>query len=413
MTATTAGTAVTLPALQRALANGELVYHFQPKVSMVYGTLCGAEALLRWRRPDGTLAAPGTFIPLAEETGFITEITLDMLDELVSDAEVLREVDRDIVVSFNASARDFEDDRFVEKVVGLLDAGLLVASGLEIELTESAVLAAGPPLVARLGVLRSRGVALAMDDFGAGWSSMDTLSKLPFTTLKVDQGIVRRMLDSAKDATIVESSIRLAHCLGLDIVAEGIETEALFNRLQAVGCSIGQGYWMGRPMPLDDLIALVRSGRRWPAGALGLVHLAMMDHLEWRKALVDALLEGQPGSGAPSRPAFGRLAIEPTDCRLGRWYYGAGRQLDWLPAFGALEASHTALHECGRRIVRAAEAGARFDELVPEMRELTLHSTNIVGLLQELEHAVLSRLAEGDRIRLGQAHASRPPLMVA
>ncbi|MBI2895563.1 MAG: EAL domain-containing protein [Deltaproteobacteria bacterium] len=398
---------VTLDDLRGALARGELVFYFQPKVSMVLGTLCGAEALIRWRRGDGSIVPPAAFIPLAESSGFITEITLGMLDELVADLAILHAVDRGLVVSFNASARDFEERRLVDSLVRLLDGGLLPAGGVEVELTESAVLAAGPPLVERLDVLRKRGVSLAMDDFGTGYSSIDTLSRLPFTTLKVDQGIVGRMQESAKDATIVESSIRLAHCLGLDIVAEGIETEAVFLRLQAAGCSVGQGFWMGRPMPLDDLVALLRSGRRWPAGAIGLVHMAMLDHLEWRKALVDALLSAEPGGNPPPPDAFSRFDIEPTECRLGRWYKGPAKELAGIAAFAELEEPHDALHACGKRIVSASLRGVRFHDLVSEMRDLTRHSTRIIGLLQELEHAVLERLADGERARSGQQREAR------
>jgi EAL domain-containing protein (putative c-di-GMP-specific phosphodiesterase class I) len=386
---------ISLDELRGALGRGELLFHYQPQVSMVLGTITGAEALIRWNRRDGSLVAPNAFIPLAESTGFIREITASMLKKLVVDLPILHAVDPTLTVSFNTSALDFEGDHLVGAIARYVDQGLIGPNVLEVELTESAVLASGPGLAERLGVLRRRGVTLAMDDFGTGYSSIDTLSKLPFTTLKIDQGIVRRMEASAKDASIVESSIRMAHRLGFGVIAEGIETEACYLHLQAAGCATGQGYWMGRPMPLDDLIELLRCGKRWPAGALGLVHMAALDHLEWRKALLDALLAG----GGPIEAAVSRVELDPTLCRLGRWYHGAGRVLCDERPFRDLLVPHADLHDCAARIIRGARAGGSIEELLPSMRELTEHSTRIIALLQEIEHGVLTRMVRIERTR--------------
>ncbi|HEX7479410.1 MAG TPA: EAL domain-containing protein [Polyangiales bacterium] len=397
---------VTIESLRAALEAGELIFHYQPKVSMVLGTVCGAEALIRWCRPDGTMIGPAAFIPLAESTGFITEITSYMLDKLVADLVIARAADPTLTVSFNASARDFEDDRLVQAIVRLLELGIVPADALEVELTESAVLQAGPALSERLGVLRSRGVRLAMDDFGTGYSSIDTLSKLPFTALKIDQGFVLRMETSSKDASIVEASILMGHRIGLEVVAEGIETESVFMQLQAAGCSIGQGYWMARPQPLDRLIALLRGGQRWPAGAIGLLHMATLDHLEWRKALIDALLSDDRQLHTDG---LTRFELDPTECRLGRWYNGPGRGLSDLSAFARLGEAHVALHDCAGQITAASKAGGRMAALLPSLRKLTEHSTHIVALLQELEHDVLTRLTVGERTRTQRVLSKRPP----
>ncbi|HEX7480295.1 MAG TPA: EAL domain-containing protein [Polyangiales bacterium] len=160
---------VSIESLRYALAAGELVFHYQPKVSMVLGTVCGAEALIRWCKPDGTMIGPGAFIPLAESTGFITEITRRMLDTLVADLVIARAADPTLTVSFNASARDFEDDRLVEAIVRLLDLGIVAANALEVELTESAVLQAGPALAERSGWCTARAAACGLGS-GRRWS---------------------------------------------------------------------------------------------------------------------------------------------------------------------------------------------------------------------------------------------------
>ncbi len=397
---------VSVESLRAALDAGELVFHYQPKVSLVLGTICGAEALIRWCKPDGTTIGPGAFIPPAESTGFITEITRRMLDTLVADLVIARAADPTLTMSFNASVRDFEDDRLVAAILRLIDLGIVPAEALEVELTESSMLVAGPALTQRLGVLRSRGVQLAMDDFGTGYSSIDTLSKLPFTAVKIDQGLVLRMETSAKDATLVESSIRMGHRIGLDVIAEGIETEASFLHLQAAGCSIGQGYWMARPMPLENFIELLRSGKRWPAGAIGLLHMATLDHLEWRKALIDAVLSDDRQLHADT---LRRFKLDSTECMLGRWYHSAGRKLADIAAFEHLGESHVALHECAKQITDASRSGARLAELLPSIRRLTEHSTRIVALLQELEQAVLVRMTLVERVRAQRVLTSHPP----
>ena len=172
---------VTLREIRQALQRGEFIYYYQPKVSMVSGRISGAEALLRWRRPDGSMIYPNEFIPVAESTGFITEVTIRMLERLVVDIARIRPVETGLVVSFNASARDFEDHRFVTALFRLFDRGQLAAEEIEVEVTESAALGGKAGLVEQLLQLRNRRVALAMDDFGAGYASIDALSRLPFT----------------------------------------------------------------------------------------------------------------------------------------------------------------------------------------------------------------------------------------
>jgi EAL domain-containing protein (putative c-di-GMP-specific phosphodiesterase class I) len=394
---------VTVRELADALTRDELVFYYQPRISLVLGTICGAEALLRWVRPDGRVVPPGAFIPIAESTGFITDITIAMFPKLLADMALFHDIDHLLVTSFNASGRDFANDRFERAVWLAVERGLVRPGRLEIELTESAVLSGGHEIVKRLDFLRGQGVQIAMDDFGTGYSSMDTLSKLPFSALKIDQGVVGRMETSPKDATIVDSSIQLGHALGLEVVAEGVETEQAYLRLQSEGCTEAQGYWMSRPIPLDAYVEFLAAGHRWPAEPLGLIHMALLDHLAWRKALTNVVLL-RPRSPAPP------VAMDPRKCRLGQWYYGLGRSYAGRPSFDAVEPAHERLHALGAKLLdRATTGGAGSAEVLRLMRELSAESVNIMAALQELENDLLAQRTPSESARLRTGLSVRPP----
>jgi len=382
---------VTLQAIRQALQRGEFIYYYQPKVSMVSGRIAGAEALLRWRRPDGSMVYPNEFIPVVESTGFITEITIRMLERLVVDIARIRSVETGLVVSFNASARDFEDRRFVTALFRLFDSGRLASEEIEVEVTESAALAGKAELVEQLLQLRNRRVALAMDDFGAGYASIDALSCLPFTSLKLDNGVVRRMHASEKDAWIVNSNIRMAHTLGFDVVAEGVETEITYRELQQAGCSHAQGYWIARPMPLEDFLAFAASGQSWPDGEIGLIHMAILDHLEWRKFLINKLVLSRQLHLPLSKEDARRCQLAATDCRLGRWYDGPGRRLAGTAEYTELGKAHTALHACAKHMFELSKARTTPEQLGSAIRELSEHSVSIVARLQALEQVTPRR----------------------
>src|SRR3990172_3871646 len=220
---------ITIKALAKALANDEFLFYYQPKVLMLTGELCGAEALIRWKQPDGSFVSPAAFIPLAESTGFINEITLAMFQKLIIDVNIINDTRGSLKVSFNASAKDFHNDRLVEAIRCAIENKIVPAELLEVELTETAILNNLDDVKQNLNKLQDLGVALAMDDFGTGFSSIDTLAKIPFSTIKLDQGMIGRLEASDKEFTIVQASIQMAHQLELDIIAEGIESEFVYE----------------------------------------------------------------------------------------------------------------------------------------------------------------------------------------
>jgi len=234
--------------MREALERREFVLHYQPKLDLALGRIVGAEALVRWQHPARGLVPPGLFIPFAERTGFIREITPWLLAEVVAQATVWRAAGHALVVSANLSARDLLDPSLVALVRELLVTHGLPPAALCLEITESALMEDPALAQSHLTQLAAADVKLSIDDYGAGQASLSYLKSLPVHELKIDQSFIRSLASEPKDAAIVQSTITLGHALGLSVVAEGIESEVDLDWLRAAGCDIGQGYFIARPM---------------------------------------------------------------------------------------------------------------------------------------------------------------------
>lgn len=234
--------------MRDALARREFALHYQPKLDLTSGRVTGAEALLRWQHPARGLVPPGRFIPFAENTGFIREITPWLLEEVMGQIAAWRAQGFDLVVSANLSARDLLDPELVRRVRKRLTQHGLSPASLCLEITESALMEDPALAQSHLQSLAEFGVKLSIDDYGAGQASLAYLKSLPVHELKIDQAFIRPLADSPKDRAIVQSTIGLGHALGLAVVAEGIETESDFAWLRENGCDVGQGYFIARPM---------------------------------------------------------------------------------------------------------------------------------------------------------------------
>ena len=242
-----------LGGLRRALERDQLVLHYQPNADLRRGQILGAEALVRWQHPDHGLLGPGEFIPLAERTGLIHPLTRWVLDAALRQAAQWHRDGHELSVAVNVSTRCLLDPGFPDQVAERLETWQVPANSLVLEVTESAVMADPARALDVLGRLHELGVRLAVDDFGTGYSSMAYLKALPVDELKVDRSFVGQMADSASDAVIVRSTIDLGHNLGLRVVAEGVETQEAWQKLETLGCDTAQGYYLGRPMPAADL----------------------------------------------------------------------------------------------------------------------------------------------------------------
>ncbi len=235
--------------LGEAVRGGQLVLHYQPKIDLRNGRVCGAEALVRWRHPELGTVPPDEFIPLAEQTGQIRPLTAWVLDRAVQDCASLRKRGHDIGVSVNLSAVNLHDGDLCEEVKQVLARWRFDPAALVLELTESAVMADPERAIQVLGQLRAHGVGLSIDDFGTGHSSLAYVKRLPVTEIKVDRSFVREVTSDAGDAAIIRAVVELARHRVLDVVAEGVEDEQTYARLQALGCGMAQGYFIACPMP--------------------------------------------------------------------------------------------------------------------------------------------------------------------
>ena len=258
--------------LRKALEQGELVLHYQPKVSLADGAVVGVEALLRWFHPDLGLVPPAEFIPLAEETGLIVPIGTWVLRTACAQlGRWHRSGHAGLQLAVNLSARQFQEPNLVATVAAAVREGALPAGALELELTESVIMRDAPETVRRLRELTALGIRLAIDDFGTGYSSLGYLKAFPIGALKIDRSFVRDVERDPNSAALARAIIALATSLKLKVVAEGVETREQLDLLRGFGCHEMQGYLFSRPLPAEELAGLLAAGRRLalsPTGAL-------------------------------------------------------------------------------------------------------------------------------------------------
>lgn len=376
----------------QGLRDAEFLLYYQPKASLLTNRIVGAEALARWRRPDGTLLLPAAFIPVAERSVLMRQLSLQLLLRLVNDLIDGRLGD-ELSISFNVTARDLEDATLADVILHAIVHRGLPPAALELEITETQALQAGDRVLQQVMVLAEAGVGLAMDDYGIGYSSIDTLSQWPFTTIKLDQGIVGRMLDSDKSATIVRSSIRLGHELGLNVVAEGVETSAQHDFLVEAGCKLAQGFLVSRPLPLEEFRVFRHNIGMCRGIPIGLVHMAIVDHVQWRRQMVSfAIQRSALPPDSPVRQMPGYPPMCATKCALGKWYIGDGQYFAGTPMYQAIDRPHHALHDIGGAIVGRIRGGASLCDIAHLLHELKQASTTLIRLLEDLEDAGLEAM---------------------
>lgn len=252
--------------LRRALRNDELRVHYQPKISLDTGAIIGAEALMRWQAPDGTLRGPGAFMDIAEDAGLIIPMGRWILREVCEAAVDLQAAMPDgapLALSVNMSVRQLDHPTCAGDVEDAIDGSGLDPGLIELEVTESALMKGVEVSAALLTQLKALGVSIAVDDFGTGYSSLRYLQRLPVDVLKVDQTLVAGLDDQEGDRAIVEAVIQLAQALGLTSVAEGVETPRQLEQLRSMGCVQAQGFHIARPMPIDELRDLIGTTPTW------------------------------------------------------------------------------------------------------------------------------------------------------
>ena len=256
--------------LRSAASNGQLRVHYQPKSDLRTGRVTGLEALLRWQHPVHGLVSPDEFIPIAEQTGSIRALTTFVLEEALTQCGTWRRAGLNLDMAVNLSVRSLLDTDLADEIARLLKDTGVPARCLTLELTESSMMSDPVRTADVLGRLHRLGAQLSIDDYGTGYSSLSYLRRLPVDEMKIDKSFVMSMNSEDDDDVIVRSTVDLGHNLGLRVVAEGVEDQASWSRLAALGCDSAQGFFLSRPIPADEVETLMaRLDAERPAAASG------------------------------------------------------------------------------------------------------------------------------------------------
>jgi diguanylate cyclase (GGDEF)-like protein len=244
--------------LQEAIENNELLLYYQPQLELKTGHLTSCEALLRWNHKERGFVAPDKMVQLAEKTGLISALTTWVINAALRECAKFREVGLNMAVSINVSAENLRETELPDYLSHAMELWKITPDRFILELTETAMMEDRPALVDTLLRLKELGVALSMDDFGAGYSSMARLSRLPLDEVKLDMSFIRNMLKTQRDEKVVHSMIELAHNLGMRVVAEGVEDRQTLACLKTLGCDLIQGYHISPPVPANKFERVIQ-----------------------------------------------------------------------------------------------------------------------------------------------------------
>lgn len=244
---------VSVEELRQAIKQHQLVLYYQPQLEIKTGSLRGVEALVRWQHPEQGMIFPDQFITLAEKSNLIGSLTEEVINLAVKQSRLWQSKGLDTIISVNVSADNITSLSLPEQLLTLTTKHALAPEKFALEITESSVMEKLTSSLDVLNRLRMKGFSLSIDDFGTGHSSFTHLYQAPFKELKIDQSFVFRMLKDREALVIVEICIMLGHKLGMKLVAEGVETQEIWNKLRELNCDIAQGYFIAKPMPADKL----------------------------------------------------------------------------------------------------------------------------------------------------------------
>ncbi|MET0026939.1 MAG: EAL domain-containing protein [Candidatus Thiodiazotropha sp.] len=371
--------------IETALHKGEFVLHYQPKVDMRTGRMIGAEALIRWQHPEHGLLPPAEFLPTIEAGDFVVPLGEWVIGQALTQLSVWRQQGFETSISVNISGRHFQQPDFSRRLSGLLALHPEVSPyHLELEVLETSALEDIALISRVIHECQALGVTVSLDDFGTGYSSLTFLKQLPADTLKIDQSFVRDILEDVEDLAIIDGIIVLCQAFHRKVIAEGIESEDHGVMLLRLGCELGQGYGIARPMPAEQLPAWSRgykpfaSWRKaandiWLREDLPLL-TAEMTQRRWVNDLVAAV---HSSNGIVKPPE-----LDARNCDFGRWYWDEGyiRYGD-LPGYAELGQVHERIHQFAKHLLELVAAG--------RAQEASLG----IGTLQALHREVAQRLS--------------------
>jgi diguanylate cyclase (GGDEF)-like protein len=247
--------------LRQALDKEQLHIYYQPKVAVQTGRVYGAEALVRWQHPKHGFISPDEFIPMAERTRVIKHLTAWVLKQSFKHCAEWRKLGLELIISVNLSAKDLHDPELPDVMAGVAAAANIKPGWMMLEITESSIMTDPERAMEVIQRLHEMGYKLSIDDFGTGYSSLAYLKRMPLTELKIDKSFVMDLLKSENDAVIVKATINLAHNLGLQVTAEGVESQEIMDRLSSYECDLAQGFLFSKPLPFDDFAAWLEAKR--------------------------------------------------------------------------------------------------------------------------------------------------------
>ncbi|MBS1158454.1 MAG: putative signaling protein [Proteobacteria bacterium] len=363
--------------IREALAEGEFVLYYQPKVDMRQGSVVGAEALIRWQHPERGLLLPNDFLPAIEGSELSIALGDWVIQEALRQLSIWQEQGLDLAVSVNIAGEHLQGHGFARRLGELLAAHPNVAPhNLELEVLETAALEDIGRVAELFAECRRFGVSFSLDDFGTGYSSLTYFRRLPADVLKIDQSFVCDMLDDPDDLAIVEGVIGLTQAFQRKVIAEGVETVEHGLVLLLLGCDMAQGFGIARPMPAAKLpawVALFRPDKlwdqatvfRWSREDLPLL-IAGVDHQRWKKSLYAYLADSTASLPAPPN--------EPGQCRFGRWYHSpAAQKYAVFSDFAELAPLHRRFHRLGEELMaqRTTASEASRQSQLGELEELS------------------------------------------
>ncbi len=369
--------------IHQALVNNEFILYYQPKVNMRHGTVIGAEALIRWQHPERGVLAPGAFLPLIDHHPLMIELGDWVIATAVAQISAWRAAGLVLPISVNIDALQLAQADFIDKLRTTLSRYPEVqASGLELEILETSTLQDIDQVSEILCAGRDLGLSFALDDFGTGYSSLSYLKRLPVETLKIDQSFVRDMLDDPDDLAILEGIISLAEAFRRTVIAEGVETTAHGELLLQLGCELGQGYAIARPMPaaqIPDWCAQWQPEALWTTTEPIAHHqisilFAMVEHRAWYTALWRYLNDEH--SQAP--------ALGSDQCHLGHWLDNQIQSNQANAAdYAAIIRLHQSIHQQAINLVELKQAGDKA-KAVAHFQDIEALHENINQALRRL-----------------------------
>ncbi|WP_438969664.1 EAL domain-containing protein [Methylophaga sp.] len=365
---------LTVKCLSDALENDEFLFHYQPILSLTTGKIDGAEALLRWKKDNGDLIPAGDFIPYAEKTGFITEITKAMIPRFLRDQEKIFKTDNTIISSLNISAKDLYNDEFIPIFFNLINNSVGDNSKIKIELTESSVLSLSEKGLQQIAELREHHIGLAIDDFGTGYATFAQLRDLPFTALKIDYSITSKAMATPDGLTLLEHSIKLAHQLNMDSIAEGVENPDIIGYLMGIGCEHVQGYYISKPLELSSFIDLINENYVWSTFIHGYIYKAMVDYVEWVRKVHSSLYM--------SSSNLRIVPFEAEKAPAGKFFLEITNSMD-IEIYNELTTKYNKSYELANIMLDAKIAGDQMliEKLLPEFFE---KSGEVNAILQKV-----------------------------